>query len=205
MTRLSCTPPAATRRADSGDVHVPYGAVIGIANQLDPQSAENLKKAADRARSMHDITVMQNEDAAVEAKAKDFEKEHKRRPDAAEEQREPGLGVVGQRGIQRGPRGQRFEYGTELDSRRSSIIVDLLGGTCSFEREPDRHRALTDGGGARLAEPARTSPTAKMPGRLVSSSERSVPPVRTNHSAPGARPRRPARRCRGCAAAVRAR
>jgi hypothetical protein len=31
--------------------------------------------------------------------------------------------------------------------RRSSIIVDLLGGTCSFEREPDRHRALTDGGG----------------------------------------------------------
>ena len=31
--------------------------------------------------------------------------------------------------------------------RRSSIIVDLLGGTCSFERKPDRHRALADGGG----------------------------------------------------------
>jgi hypothetical protein len=61
-----------------------FGAMIGIANQLDPQSAENLKKAADRLRSQHDIIVMQQEDAAVQAKAQEFEKANGRPPNAAE-------------------------------------------------------------------------------------------------------------------------
>jgi hypothetical protein len=45
--------------------------------------------------------------------------------DAAEEQREPGLGIVGQRGIQRGRRGQRFEDGAQFDlsSRRSKACT----------------------------------------------------------------------------------
>jgi hypothetical protein len=58
--------------------------VIGLQQQLDPQSAENIKKAADRLKSQTEIIEFQNESAAVEAKAKEFEKANGRPPDAAE-------------------------------------------------------------------------------------------------------------------------
>src|SRR2546426_7156435 len=50
MTRLSCTPPAATLRADSGDVHVPYGAVIGPSPGASMMGRDALTAAASASR-----------------------------------------------------------------------------------------------------------------------------------------------------------